>query len=152
MFTVNQILIDYVADLGEKLKEQLKKDGHTATGSTAKSIHVVTTPTAVILKSNEATKYLTEGATPTRNKGQRSLYSIILDWVKAKRVTPTELTDEQFAKAITYKRHKQGYKVPNQYNDGQSVKKVIDFERIDKEIAQLIGSHVAKEITSKIKL
>lgn len=152
MLAVKQPLIDYVIELGERLKEQLRKDGHTATGKTAKSIKIVATTTSVILKSNEATKYLTEGATPTKKAGAQSLYSIILEWVKAKKVTPQELTDEQFAKAITYKRHKQGYKVPNRFNDGQSVGKVIDLKRIDKEVGQLIGDIVAKEISTTIKI
>jgi hypothetical protein len=143
-------LVAYLEEVAENFKQELRKDGHYASGRTEKSIKVVATASGVAIKSNVAPKYLTEGATATKSKGSVSLYSIILEWVKVKNVTPSDLTDEQFARAITWKRHRQGYKVPNRFNDGGTVERAINIERIMKEVNELIGKTIAVYVESEI--
>lgn len=156
MLTLNKIIEPYLEDLGERLKKQLRDDKHYATGKTEKSIHVVSKPDSISLVGNVAPKYLTEGGKPHSKGTPQSIYSLILEWVKAKKVTPPNLTDEQFARAISAKRYKYGYTVPNQFNDGQSVKKIIDTAKITKELNEYLNKEivyqVVKEITSNIKL
>ena len=55
--------------------------------------------------------------------GGKSLYSMILDWIKVKGITPDnpKMTDNTLAYLISRKIHKQGIKVPNQFNDGKLI-------------------------------
>ena len=64
------------------------------------------------------------GRKPTSGGGGgKSLYSMILDWVKVKGITPDnpKMTDNTLAYLISRKIHKQGIKVPNQFNDGKLI-------------------------------
>ena len=137
--------------VAEALKEELRRDGHYATGRTEKSIHVETLPAWVTLKSNQAPKYLTEGSKPVKSGSGGILYNAILDWVKAKGVTPTGMKNESFAWAIYNKRVKHGYTVPNAYNTGDTVGRAVDLEAIQKRIEQIVGAEVALYVESNIK-
>lgn len=137
--------------VAEALKDELRRDGHYATGRTEKSIHVETLPAWVTLKSNQAPKYLTEGSKPVKSGSGGILYNAILDWVKAKGVTPTGMKNESFAWAIYNKRVKHGYTVPNAYNTGDTVGRAVDLEAIQKRIEQIVGAEVALYVESNIK-
>lgn len=137
--------------VAEALKDELRRDGHYATGRTEKSIHVKTLPAWVTLKSNQAPKYLTEGSKPVKSGSGGILYNAILDWVKAKGVTPTGMNNESFAWAIYNKRVKHGYTVPNAYNTGDTVGRAVDLEAIQKRIEQIVGAEVALYVESNIK-
>ena len=136
--------------VGEALKEELRRDGHYATGKTEKSIRVEVAPQAVSLKSNAAPKYLTEGADKVKSGSGGVLYNAILDWVKAKGVTPTGMKNESFAWAIYNKRVKHGYTVPNAFNTGDTVGRAVDLEAIMKRLEAVIGADVAKYVESNI--
>lgn len=137
--------------VAEALKAELRRDGHYATGRTEKSIHVETLPAWVTLKSNQAPKYLTEGAKPVKSGSGGILYNAILDWVKAKGVTPTGMKNESFAWAIYNKRVKHGYTVPNAYNTGDTVGRAVDLGAIHKRIESIVGAEVALYVESNIK-
>lgn len=138
--------------ISEDLKQELKKDGHFATGRTQRSIRVELTPTEICIKSNKAPKYLTEGAEPVKSNEGGVLYNAIMDWVKAKRVTPLGMKDKTFAYLIYRKRVNKGYKVPNAYNSGRTVSKVIDIEKINKKIEYIVGKTISLKISSSIKI
>ena len=50
--------------IADDLKEELRRDGHYATGETEKSIKVVAENKSISIKSNYAPKALTEGSSP----------------------------------------------------------------------------------------
>lgn len=75
------------------------------------------------------------GRKPTsggRGGGGKSLYSMILDWVKVKGITPDnpKMTDNTLAYLISRKIHKQGIKVPNAYNDGKLIDNTFTAESV----------------------
>jgi hypothetical protein len=73
------------------------------------------------------------GRKPTSGGGgDKSLYSMILDWIKVKGITPDDpkMTDNTLAYLITRKIHKQGIKVPNQFNDGKLIDNTFTAESV----------------------
>ena len=72
--------------------------------------------------------------------GGRSLYSMILDWIKVKGITPDDpkMTDNTLAYLITRKIHKQGIKVPNAYNDGKLIDNTFTAESVQDLKSELI--------------
>lgn len=141
---------DELWKVAEALKLELRRDGHYATGKTEKSIRVETTQTCVVLKSNAAPKYLTEGSKKVKSGSGGILYNAILEWVNAKRVTPAGMKNESFAWAIYNKRVKHGYTVPNAFNTGDTVGRAVDLEKIQKRIETIVGDDVAKYVSSNI--
>ena len=72
------------------------------------------------------------GRKPTSGGGGKSLYSMILDWIKVKGITPDnpKMTDNTLAYLISRKIHKQGIKVPNQFNDGKLIDNTFTAESV----------------------
>jgi len=72
--------------------------------------------------------------------GGKSLYSMILDWIKVKGITPDnhKMTDNTLAYLISRKIHKQGIKVPNRFNDGKLIDNTFTSESIDDLKSELI--------------
>ena len=73
------------------------------------------------------------GRKPTSGGGGgKSLYSMILDWIKVKGITPDnpKMTDNTLAYLISRKIHKQGIKVPNQFNDGKLIENTFTVESV----------------------
>ena len=73
------------------------------------------------------------GRKPTSGGGGgKSLYSMILDWIKVKGITPDnpKMTDNTLAYLISRKIHKQGIKVPNQFNDGKLIDNTFTTESV----------------------
>ena len=136
--------------IAEALKLELRRDGHYATGKTERPIRVETSPTAIILKSGAAPKYLTEGSKQVRSGSGGILYNAIMEWVKAKRVTPRGMSDKSFAYLIYRKRVEHGYTVPNAWNTGDTVGRAVDIEAITKRINNIVGDTVAKVVSSNI--
>lgn len=136
--------------IAEALKLELRRDGHYATGKTERSIRVETLPTSINLKANEAPKYLTEGSKQVRSGSGGVLYNAIMEWVKAKRVTPRGMSDKSFAYLIYRKRCEHGYTVPNAFNTGDTVGRAVDIETITKRINNIVGDTVAKVVSSNI--
>ena len=64
--------------------------------------------------------------------GGKSLYSMILDWIKVKGITPDnpKMTDNTLAYLISRKIHKQGIKVPNTFNDGKLIDNTFTAESV----------------------
>ena len=72
--------------------------------------------------------------------GGKSLYSMILDWIKVKGITPDnpKMTDNTLAYLISRKIHKQGIKVPNQFNDGKLIDNTFTEESVQDLKSELI--------------
>ena len=72
--------------------------------------------------------------------GGKSLYSMILDWIKVKGITPDnpKMTDNTLAYLISRKIHKQGIKVPNQFNDGKLIDNTFTAESVQDLKSELI--------------
>ena len=81
------------------------------------------------------------GRKPTSGGGGgKSLYSMILDWIKVKGITPDnpKMTDNTLAYLISRKIHKQGIKVPNQFNDGKLIDNTFTAESVQDLKSELI--------------
>ena len=74
------------------------------------------------------------GRKPTRRRGggEKSLYSMIIDWIKVKGITPDnpKMTDNTLAYLISKKIHKEGIKVPNDLNDGKLIDNTFTVESV----------------------
>ena len=147
-------LRDYLGAVGERFKEEMRKDGHYATGKTERSVKIIVRDDSITLKSAVAPRYLTIGSTAVVNGSQGSgiLYNAILEWVKAKKVTPSDLSDKTFAYLIFRKRVEEGYRVPNRYNDGGTMERAIDLEKIKKDCMAMVDEAMAVEVSNLFKI
>jgi len=135
----------YLQGVADKLKFQLKADGHYATGATDSSIKVVATSGAVKLRGLDSINKLSYGSPP---QSQPNLYLDIVNWIKAKKMQVFNL--KKFALMVTRKLQTEGYKVPNKYNDGQSVSKVIKPQQIENDLKEILGKEVALSVQSEL--
>ena len=72
--------------------------------------------------------------------GVKSLYSMILDWIKVKGITPDnpKMTNNTLAYLISRKIHKEGIKVPNKFNDGKLIDNTFTAESVQDLKSELI--------------
>jgi len=149
MLDLKQIEINkiskYLQDVADKLKVQLKADGHFATGTTEKSIKVVSTGGAVKIRGLDSINKLTYGSPPQTTT---NLYLEIIKWVSVKNIKV--VNTKQFAILVTKKLQKFGYKVPNKWNDGLSVSKVVNTNKIQSDIQKIAGDEVALQVQSEL--
>lgn len=129
----------------EKLRKQLKMDNHYATGETDKSIKVKITQGAVSIVGSKSIQNLTIGTPP---QSQSNLYLDIIRWAGAKKIQTKNI--KQFALLVTKKLQKYGYKIPNTYNDGQSLAKAINMKDLQKEFEDACGRETALAVQNKI--
>lgn len=138
-------IANYLQNIADKLKQQLKADGHFATGTTDKSIKVKVTDGAVKIRGLDSINNITYGSPP---QTKTNLYLEIIKWVSAKNIKVSNI--KQFAILVTRKLQKFGYKVPNKWNDGLSVSRVVNINKIQTDIQKMCGDEVAMQVQSEL--
>jgi len=127
----------------EALRQEYNSSGRKASGYFGEHIDVEMYDEGGRMRTPLYVGALVFGRKPTSSGGGgggRSLYSIILDWIKVKGITPDDpkMTDNTLAYLITRKIHKQGIKVPNQYNDGKLLDNTFTAESVQDLKSELI--------------
>ena len=127
----------------EALRQEYNSSGRKASGYFGEHIDVEMYDEGGRMRTPLYVGALVFGRKPTSSGGGgggRSLYSIILDWIKVKGITPDnpKMTDNTLAYLITRKIHKQGIKVPNQYNDGKLLDNTFTAESVQDLKSELI--------------
>jgi len=127
----------------EALRQEYNSSGRKASGYFGEHIDVEMYDEGGRMRTPLYVGALVFGRKPTSSGGGgggRSLYSMILDWIKVKGITPDnpKMTDNTLAYLITRKIHKQGIKVPNQYNDGKLLDNTFTAESVQDLKSELI--------------
>lgn len=125
----------------DAMRQEYNSSGRKASGYFGEHIDVEMYDEGGRIKTPLYVGALVFGRKPTSGGGGgRSLYSMILDWVKVKGITPDnpKMTDNTLAYLISRKIHKQGIKVPNQYNDGKLIDNTFTTESVQDLKSELI--------------
>jgi len=106
---------EILKQFGDQLVIDLQRATPKASGETARSIHVEFTNTGFIIKGGSQIEALIDGRKPTSQgavKGSPTLQEEILDWIRARSITPRESSMSQISLswAISKSIHKNGYK------------------------------------------
>ena len=137
----------------DAMRQEYNSSGRKASGYFGEHIDVEMYDEGGRIKTPLYVGALVFGRKPTSGGGGgRSLYSIILDWIKVKGVTPDnpKMTDNTLAYLISRKIHKQGIKVPNKFNDGKLIDNTFTTESVQDLKSELrkIGQKV---VTNDLK-
>lgn len=125
----------------EALRQEYNSSGRKASGYFGEHIDVEMYDEGGRMRTPLYVGALVFGRKPTSGGGGvKSLYSMILDWIKVKGITPDnpKMTDNTLAYLISRKIHKQGIKVPNQYNDGKLLDNTFTAESVQDLKSELI--------------
>lgn len=117
----------------DAMRQEYNSSGRKASGYFGEHIDVEMYDEGGRIKTPLYVGALVFGRKPTSGGGGgRSLYSMILDWIKVKGITPDnpKMTDNTLAYLISRKIHKQGIKVPNQFNDGKLIDNTFTAESV----------------------
>lgn len=152
-YTRSTIYALWLSELKADLIKAYKSSGLEASGEFEKQLEAVATNDKAILYGAYHSQFMELGRRKTEKgpaKGEGKLTDIILKWIDDKRITPKPgTTKKALAFLIARKIHKEGIKVPNKYNAGGVISKVITEERISELISQLKFVEV-EQITSDI--
>ena len=125
----------------DAMRQEYNSSGRKASGYFGEHIDVEMYDEGGRIKTPLYVGVLVFGRKPTSGGGGvKSLYSRILDWIKVKGITPDDhkMTDNTLTFLITRKIHKQGIKVPNQYNDGKLIDNTFTTESVQDLKSELI--------------
>lgn len=102
------------------------------------------------VKGESYTQQMEQGRGITKKSNGGILQGIIRKWIDIKGIVPKDnITLDQLASAITWKIHKKGIKVPNQFNAGGLVSSIVTKPRIE-EVVKQIGIAKLNEIKSTL--
>lgn len=153
-----QIIKDWTADLKRQILENYQSYGLKASGRFEKNLSEFYEQgkdnVRAGLTAPYYSYYLEYGRGKTSPTGPyqsgRKLYEIIEEWINVKGITIKQgSTIKQAAYAIAQKIHREGIKVPNQYNKGNFLSSVINQNSVNTLIKNL-GTGIVKNITSEI--
>ena len=127
----------------DAMRQEYNSSGRKASGYFGEHIDVEMYDEGGRIKTPLYVGALVFGRKPTSGgggSGGKSLYSMILDWVKVKGITPDnpKMTDNTLAYLISRKIHKQGIKVPNKFNDGKLIDNTFTAESVQDLKSELI--------------
>ena len=126
----------------EALRQAYNSSGRKASGYFGEHIDVEMYDEGGRINTPLYVGALVFGRKPTSGGGGggRSLYSMILDWIKVKGITPDnpKMTDNTLAYLISRKIHKKGIKVPNAFNDGKLIDNTFTAESVQDLKSELI--------------
>ena len=119
----------------DAMRQEYNSSGRKASGYFGEHIDVEMYDEGGRIKTPLYVGALVFGRKPTSGGGGgggKSLYSMILDWIKVKGITPDnpKMTDNTLAYLISRKIHKQGIKVPNKFNDGKLINNTFTAESV----------------------
>lgn len=138
----------------KELQENYLRIGLKASGNWSKKLDYEAEATdnkaTVKITGANYTYWLENGRGKTTKKGDGSLKSIIRKWIDVKGIIPRDnISKDSLAYLITRKIHERGIPVPNPYNAGGLVSKVINKPVID-ELTKELGQAKLKEVKSEI--
>lgn len=139
MQTDQQILQSFA----DKMVAQLKAATPRVTGKTADVIHATVTESGIQLIGPAHLRALVDGRGPSKSQGG-SLYSGILEWVKAKGIVPKEpkMTQESLAYVISRKIHQEGSLLYRKGGDSNSLlAKALNNRNYTPLLIELAESH-----------
>lgn len=152
MLTLRQIVIvqRWLDDLVKELKANVDKN-FTATGKTRDSIKGFIEGDSAIIEGSSILQFGEFGRGKTKNGTPPGLLKdIIRAWIDAKGIQPSGvITKDTLAYLITRKIHREGIKVPNNYNAGGILSIVLN----DKAVQELLiefGDTLVGEFESDI--
>ena len=126
----------------EVMRQEYISSGRKASGYFGEHIDVEMYDEGGRIKTPLYVGALVFGRKPTSvgGGGEKSLYSMIFDWIKVKGITPDDpkMSDNTLAYLISRKIHKQGIKVPNAYNDGKLIDNTFTVESVQDLKSELI--------------
>ena len=137
----------------EALRQEYNSSGRKASGYFGEHIDVEMYDEGGRIKTPLYVGALVFGRKPTSGGGGgRSLYSIILDWIKVKGITPDDhkMSVNTLAYLISRKIHKQGIKVPNAFNDGKLIDNTFTAESVQ-DLKSELAKIGKKVVTNDLK-
>ena len=118
----------------DAMRQEYISSGRKASGYFGEHIDVEMYDEGGRIKTPLYVGALVFGRKPTSGGGGggKSLYSIILDWINVKGITPDnpKMSVNTLAYFITRKIHKQGIEVPNDFNDGKLIDNTFTAESV----------------------
>ena len=124
----------WLSQLKADLINEYNKSGLKASGAYERELEAVVTNDKVTMWGAYHSQFMQIGRRPTKaagTKGEGVLTKAILEWIDAKSITPEPgMTKKTLAFLIARKIHRDGIIVPNKYNSGDVISKVITDERI----------------------
>lgn len=145
------ILDQEATDLILDLILEYDRLGLRASGNYARSLRKEVSSTRLQIFGAGYAQQMQNGRRPTVNRGDGSVRLKILEWIRVKGIQPDDpkTTIEQLSYAITNKIHREGIKVPNQFNPGGVISNVITEARIQ-EIVNKVRFGEVERISSEI--
>jgi hypothetical protein len=152
MNELKEKMLAWMAQAKDDLINNYNRMGLRASGKFARELEPIVSdgPLSVraYMLSAPHAFFMENGRRPTRNQGNGNLRELIRAWIDNKGIIPRGISKDSLAYIITRKIHKEGIKVPNQYNSGGVISNVITNERINKlvkEITPIFSSYVKSE-------
>ena len=148
---------EIIKQFGNSLTDDIKKAIPKGTGATADSVYIEYRKgkdgkiTGFVIRGGAQIDAIIEGRKPTSagaTKGNPTVQQSVLEWIRAKRITPKEptMTDVNLSWAISKSIHKKGYK-----GKGNIFADVITKSRFDSLTKTLIQSKTAAIQSDVIK-
>jgi len=145
-YTRSTIYALWLSELKADLIKAYNESGLKASGEFERQLETEATNDKAILYGAYHSQFMELG----RRAGKRPPIAVILKWLDDKKITPKPgLTKQALAFLIARKIGRDGIRVPNKYNAGGIISKVITEQRIMELINQLKFVEVEK-ITSDI--
>ena len=137
----------------EVMRQEYISSGRKASGYFGEHIDVEMYDEGGRIKTPLYVGALVFGRKPTSGGGGgRSLYSMIIDWIKVKGITPDDpkMSVNTLAYLISRKIHKQGIKVPNAFNDGKLIDNTFTSESVQ-DLKSELAKIGKKVVTNDLK-
>jgi len=154
---MSSIAQDWVDGIIEELQKEYVQQGRKASGNWGRELEskIVENAASINIKilAPEYTGAFEFGRSKSSGgvKGQGKLKDIIEKWIENKNISYSGITKKSLAFVIARKIHREGIKVPNDYNKGGLVTSVITDKKIAELGKSLQGMYVASIKSDLIK-
>ena len=153
--TTKEIIDNWLSETETDLVKNYDRLGLRASGNWARQLEQFQSEGSNLLKlgilGEKYTGALEFGRLPTKSGSvPGKLKGIIRKWIDVKGITPRDgISKDSLAFLITRKIHREGWKVPNQYNAGGLVADVITKSRIA-ELMKKLSLYYIEEIKTEM--
>ena len=150
MGAITDYLNKWCEDRNAELIANYKAKGLRASGKFENELRYTADDKGCQILSPAHVGAMVGGRKPTTNTGDGSLRGIIRKWIDDKGITPyadkngRAVSKDSLAYLITRKIHRDGIKVPNQYNQGGLVSEVITQPKIEELLMQIGGNYITE--------
>lgn len=144
------ILQKWLEDRVKEIKANVDKN-FKATGKTRDSITSRVEGDSGIIEGSSILYFGEFGRGPSKKGPQPGiLKDLIREWIDVKGIVPKDgISKDTLAFLITRKIHRDGIKVPNNYNDGEILSSVINQEAVN-ELIEEFGATLVGEFESEL--